>query len=166
MHRFTGRPSPSQTIRRALIAGVSAGLRSATPLGVMAAERNDASFRAGWKDWPLLRSSIGRATLQIGWAGEIVTDKLPSIPPRTEPGPLAGRMTAGAIAGLAMGSEATGGAAKAASLVAGIGGALAGAYGGTAYRTRVAKATGLPDLPLALLEDFVAYVLARKAVKG
>ena len=166
MHRYSGRPSSLQIVGRALLAGISAGLRSATPIGVMAAERNDASFQAGWKDWPLIRSGAGRALLQSVWAGELVADKMPGIPPRTDPGPLAGRMVIGALAGLAVGTEGTGATPKAVALIAGTAGAVAGAFGGYQYRVGVAKATGLPDLPLALMGDIVAYALARKAVKG
>lgn len=166
MHRYSGRLSLPQVLGRSLIVGVSAGLRSATPIGVMAAERNDASFRAGWKNWPLLRSGAGRAALQIGWAGELIGDKLPGIPPRTNPEVLGGRVISGAIAGVAVSSEGTGAMARATGLIAGSLGALAGSYGGYTYRTKGATLTGLPDLPLALVEDFAAYVLARKGIKG
>jgi len=97
-------PSTRAVAGRALLVGFAAGLRSAVPIGVMAAERNDASFRAGWKDWPLLRSGGGRVLLQMGWLGEAVTDKLPGVPPRIEPAPLSGRLVSGGIAGLAMGT--------------------------------------------------------------
>lgn len=158
--------STPQVARRALLLGFAAGLRSATPLGVMAAERNDASFRAGWKNWPMMRSDAGRVLLQMSWAGEIVVDKLPVVPPRTEPGPLAGRLVSGAIAGMAMGTLGCGGGAKLGATLAGIAGGFVGAFGGNAYRTKVTKATGLPDLPVALLEDLAAYLVARKAIKG
>jgi uncharacterized membrane protein len=159
-------PSSREIVVRALIVGVAAGLRSATPLGVMAAERNDASFRAGWKKWPVLRSNGGRIALQAAWAGELVTDKLPVAKPRTDPGSLAGRAVSGAIAGMAVATERSGRGSTVAAALAGISGALAGSYGGYTYRTGVAKATGLPDLPLALAEDAAAYALARKSIKG
>lgn len=155
-----------QVMRRAMLVGVSAGLRSATPIGVMAAERNDASFRAGWKQWPLFRSGAGRTALQVGWAGELIADKMSFIPPRTDPKVLAGRMALGAVAGMAMGTERKGAGPRIVGAMTGMMSAIAGAYGGYAYRTGVAKATGIPDLPLALVEDVVAYALARKGVKG
>jgi uncharacterized membrane protein len=158
-------PSSREVAGRALLAGFAAGLRSAAPTGVMAAERNDASFRAGWKDWPVLRSGVGRVFLQLGWLGEAVTDKLPGVPPRIEPAPLGGRLVSGGIAGLAMGTLREGADAKMIALLAGVAGSLAGSFGGYAYRTNVAKITGLPDLPIALVEDVAAYVLARKAIR-
>jgi uncharacterized membrane protein len=165
MPPFTA-PSTRQLIGRALLVGVACGLRSATPLGVMAAERNDASFRSGWKDWPVFRSDIGRIFLQLSWLGELVGDKTPIAKPRTEPGSLIGRAVSGAIAGTAIGTERKDAGARLTGAVAGIVGSLAGSIGGYAYRTEAAKATGLPDLPLALVEDVAAYALARKVIKG
>jgi uncharacterized membrane protein len=159
-------PSTRQIIGRALLAGVASGLRSSTPLGVMAAERNDASFRAGWKEWPVFRSDIGRVVLQLSWLGEVVVDKTPVAKPRTEPGSLIGRGVSGAIAGMAVGTERKDPGARLAGTTAGILGSIAGSLGGYAYRTKTAKATGLPDLPLALVEDIAAYALARKGIKG
>jgi uncharacterized membrane protein len=158
-------PSTRAVAGRALLAGFSAGLRSAAPIGVMATERNSASFRAGWTKWPLLRSGVGRAFLQLGWMGEAVTDKLPGVPPRIEPAPLSGRLVSGGIAGLAMGTLREGADAKLIALLAGVAGSLAGSFGGYAYRTKAAEVTGLPDLPIALVEDIAAYLLARKAIR-
>lgn len=166
MHRFTGRPSVPRVIRRALLAGFSAGLRTATPIGVMAAERNDASFRAGWKNWPLFRSGAGRFLLQMVWAGELIADKMPFIPPRTNPMVMASRIMVGGIAGLAVGSEGHGAAPRLLGMMAGVAGAAAGARGGYAYRTQVAESAGMPDLMLALPEDIAAYAIARKGIKG
>jgi uncharacterized membrane protein len=157
-------PSTREVAGRALLAGFAAGLRSAAPTGVMATERSNASFRAGWKDWPLMRSEAGRLLLKLGWLGEAVTDKLPGVPPRIEPAPLSGRLVSGGIAGLAMGTLRAGADAKLIAVLAGVVGSLAGSYGGYAYRTNVAKMTGLPDLPIAIVEDIAAYVVAKKAI--
>lgn len=165
MPRFTS-PSTPQIVGRALLVGLAAGLRSMTPIGVLAAERNNASLRAGWKDWPILSSPAGRVMLQASTVGEMVMDKTPFVPPRTEPGPLAGRMMLGALAGTAIGTLGTTPVVKASALAAGVIGSLAGSYGGYAYRTGVAKATGLPDLPVALVEDVAAILIARKGVRG
>jgi uncharacterized membrane protein len=132
----------------------------------MAAERNDASFRAGWKDWPVLRSDIGRVGLQLAWVGEVIVDKTPFAKPRSETGSLIGRAVSGAIAGMAIGTERQDSGARLAGAVAGIVGSLIGSFGGYRYRTGAAKATGLPDLPLALAEDVTAWMIARKSVRG
>jgi uncharacterized membrane protein len=165
MPRFTP-ISTRQVIGRALLVGIAAGLRSMTPLGTLAAERNDASLRGGWKNWPILSSPAGRVMLQASTVGEMVGDKMPFTPPRTDPGPIAGRMIFGAIAGTAIGTLGDGPAVKASALAAGVVGSLAGSYGGYAYRRGVTKATGLPDLPVALVEDIAAVLIARKGVRG
>lgn len=159
-------PTSGQVIRRALLTGFAAGLRSMTPLGVLAAERNDASLAGGWKGWPVLSSPTGRVLLQASAIGEMVVDKLPFVPPRTAPQSLWARLVSGGVAGLAMGTVGTGSAVRAAALVAGVVGSLAGSYGGQAYRGKVTKLTGLPDLPVALVEDVAAVLIARKGVRG
>lgn len=165
MPRFTP-PSSRQVLGRALLLGFAAGLRSMTPAGILAAERNDASLRAGWKDWPILSSSAGRVVLQASAVGEMVMDKMPFVPPRTAPESLWARLVSGGVAGLAIGTTSSGAAVKATALATGVIGSLAGSYGGQAYRGKVTKATGLPDLPVALVEDVAAVLIARKGVRG
>jgi uncharacterized membrane protein len=75
---------------------------------------------------------------------ELIADKLPFIPPRTQAGPLVVRMVFGAMCGAAS--------------------CTSGAFAGYAYRRRLsrgfrvrgARVRGVPDLLLALLEDLVA----------
>ena len=159
-------PSTNHIIGRALLVGFAAGLRSLVPIGILAAERNDGSLHGAWKHWPLLSSPFGRVALQAATAGEMVADKTPLVPPRIEPGPLAGRMVMGAFSAMAIGTLAKEPAVKASALAAGVIGSVAGAYGGNAYRTGITKATGLPDLPVALAEDIAAVLIARKGVRG
>lgn len=160
-------PSTRQIIGRALLVGFAAGLRSMTPLGILAAERNDASLGgAPWKDWPVLSTDAGRVVLQASTLGEMVMDKMPFVPPRTDPKIIWGRILSGAIAGLAIGSLGKEPAVKASALAAGAIAAAAGAYSGNAYRTGTTSTTGLPDLPVALVEDAAAVLIARKGVRG
>lgn len=159
-------PSTRSLVGRALLAGLSAGLRSMTPLGVLASERNDGSTKAGWKNWPILRSGFGRTALQLSWLGEMIADKLPVIPPRINPGPLGGRMLFGALAGMAIGTEGKGATPGIGGAMAGIAGAIAGSYGGYRARTYLTNDLGLPDMPGALVEDATAFAIARKAIRG
>ncbi len=166
MPRFTPLPA-RHVLGRALLVGFATGLRSMTAIGTFAAERNDASLGAApWKAWPVLSSPAGRVVLQASTVGEMVMDKMPFVPSRTQPGPLGGRMAFGAIAGLAIGTLGTGTGARVLGAVSGALAAAAGAYGGNAYRSGVTKATGLPDLPVALVEDAAAVLIARKGVRG
>ena len=84
--------------------------------------------------------------------GELIADKLPFIPARTQAGPLAVRVIFGALCGAAL---CVSGAASplAGALLGGVGG-VAGAFAGYAYRRSLAST--LPDWVLALLEDLVA----------
>jgi uncharacterized membrane protein len=159
-------PSTRSLVGRALLAGLSAGLRSVTPLGVLATTHNGSTAGAGWKNWPVLRSGFGRRVIQVSWLGEMLADKLPIIPPRINPGPLGGRMVVGALAGIAIGTEGKGAAPRIGGAVAGIAGAIAGAQGGYRARTYLTNDVGLPDMPGALAGDATAFALARKAIKG
>lgn len=160
------RPSTRSLAGRALLLGIASGMRSMTPLGTLARSYDSAPRSAGWKQWPLLRSGAGRAVLEVVWVGEMIADKLPIIPPRIHQGPLAGRMLLGTVAGLAIGTEGKGTAPKVAGGLAGLAGAVAGAYGGYATRIFLTRGVGLPDLPGALAEDAGAIAIAHKGARG
>lgn len=165
MPRFST-PSTGNIAGRALLVGMAAGFRAMTPLGIFAAERNNASLKGGWREWPILSSPTGRLVLQGAALGEMVMDKTSLVPPRTEPQVITGRLITGTMAGLAMGTLRPGADAKLVATLSGMVGSLVGMFGGYLYRTRVTKATGLPDLPVALVEDAAAILLARKGVRG
>ncbi|MGH7519548.1 MAG: DUF4126 family protein, partial [Gemmatimonadales bacterium] len=82
--------------------GVVAGLRSMTAPAAVAWA---ACF--GWlhlEPTPLafLGSAVARYVLLALMLGELVVDKLPFTPGRTRPGPFAGRILAGGLAGAAL----------------------------------------------------------------
>lgn len=141
--------------------GVATGLRSQTGLAMVA-------WRLARADSPrrlprLLADPRSRTALTLGVAGELVADKLPIVPTRTDPGPLAGRAFFGALTGVAT-SEAVAPSRtpRQVAVVGAIGmtGAVAGSYAGRGYRAWATKAIGLPDLAAALIEDGVAAGLA------
>jgi len=84
--------------------------------------------------------------------GELIADKLPFIPARTQVGPLAVRVIFGALCGAAL--CISGAASPLVGALLGAVGGVAGAFAGYAYRRRLAAM--VPDLVLALLEDLVA----------
>jgi uncharacterized membrane protein len=136
----------------AFLLGVVCGLRSMTAPAVVAwgAHLGWLHLEGSWLGFFANRISL--IVFSLFALGELVADKLPFIPGRTQPGPLGVRIAFGAICAAAL---AVSGAAS--PLVAGIlgaAGAVAGAYAGYAYRTRLAGTA--PDLVLALLEDLVA----------
>jgi uncharacterized membrane protein len=73
------------------------------------------------------------------------------------------RIVSGTFCGAALG--AAGGAAVGGQ-IAGGGGAIIGTFGGYEFRSRLVKASGGRDLPIALLEDACAIVAAVWIVAG
>ena len=99
---------------------------------------------------PVTRHIFGIAAL-----GELVNDKLPKTPSRKAPAPFIARVITGALSGAALGASQQ---ALIGGLIAGAVGAVAGTLGGAEARSRLVKATGGKDLPIALLEDAVAII--------
>lgn len=88
---------------------------------------------------------------------EFVTDQLPSTPSRKVPQQFGTRIVSGGFCGAVLG---TAGGAMLAGLIAGVIGAVIGTLGGYEARKRLVAAIGGKDLPIALLEDAVAVLLA------
>jgi uncharacterized membrane protein len=151
-------------VARALLIGLAAGLRSQVPGAVLAWHRDEAPLRARWRRWPVLRSAWGRRLLVANGTGEALVDKLPGLPPRTDPRPLFGRLLFGGLAGAAIGSERPGKGSIARGAVAGMAGAAIGTVGATRSRAAVAELTGLPDPAVAVVEDVAAISMANRAV--
>jgi uncharacterized membrane protein len=84
---------------------------------------------------------------------ELIADKLPSTPSRKIPPVFAARLVMGALSGAAIGAS---GRCLLGGLLSGVGGSIAGTYAGYEFRSRLVKATGGHDLPVALLEDLIA----------
>jgi uncharacterized membrane protein len=136
----------------ALLIGVVCGLRSMTAPAVVAW-----GAHLGWlhleRSWlAFFTNKISLVVFSLFALGELVADKLPFIPGRTQPGPLIVRIVFGAICAAALAVSAV--ASPVLGGLLGAVGAVAGAYAGYTYRTRLAGK--VPDLVLALLEDLVA----------
>ena len=148
----------SDVVLPAGLLGIVAGMRSQLPLAMLAvaAGRSDFAKTTG-RPWNLLRTRPVLLGLGGSAVGEIVVDKLPVVPSRLAPAPLAGRTAFGGVAGAAVATNARGSVA----LGAGIGalGALAGSYAGYHARTYLARATGRPDALWAVLEDALAIAV-------
>ena len=134
--------------------GLICGLRSLTGPAVI-------SLAAHWKWIDLQHSALSflgtTAAVFISIAAaliEIIVDKLPNTPRRTEALGLIARLLFGGLCGAAIC------AARDQSMVIGavLGGAggLIGAFAGYQARTRLVRALGAADLVVALIEDAVA----------
>jgi uncharacterized membrane protein len=98
------------------------------------------------------RSAPAR-TLALGLAAaELVADKSPRVPNRTDPIPLAGRMLTGALAGAACARNGN----KLPTALAGAAGALTGTYVFFYLRRLATERLGAPPLAAALTEDAMA----------
>ena len=136
----------------AFLVGCVCGLRSMTAPAVIAW-----GAHLGWLhgDGGLYRVFANKITLivfSLFAAGELIADKLPFIPARTQIGPLAVRVIFGGLCGAALCVSVAG--SPAAGAVLGAAGGVAGAFAGYNYRRRLASL--VPDFVLALIEDVVA----------
>jgi uncharacterized membrane protein len=148
-----------------LIGGVS-GLRSLTGIAVVTI--------AAQRDWPHLGwlhlggTGLSFLTRPVALyifvalaVGELIADKLPFTPPRIQAGPLAVRFLLGALCGSAL-AVAAGMPWVFPAAVGGVS-AIVGAYAGYWVR-RAITSRGVKDLPIALVEDATAILLALFAV--
>ena len=109
----------------------------------------------------IVAEGAGRNALILLAVGELIADKLPSMPNRTDPPGLAARFIAGAFCGMAIAGRRKRSERVLSGIVAGTA-ALAAAYAGYQYRKRVK----LPPLAAALIEDAVAVGAGSAIVAG
>jgi uncharacterized membrane protein len=105
-----------------------------------------------------VRGRLGKAAkfvVPVLAAGEMVADKLPQAPSRTEAPGLGGRIVAGAISGRVVGGWR--GARVGAAF------ALAGCYPTERVRYEIGQRTGIPDPAIAVVEDVSVAAVAAVA---
>jgi uncharacterized membrane protein len=158
-HRASTRPY----IARALALGLATGLRSQMANAALALAHDAAPRSARWTGWIPFRWPLARKAMLLAAAGEIVGDKLPQTPSRIAPKQLAGRIVFGAFAGAAAGSERKGTSPILTGAALGGIGAVAGSFGGYHARKWIVEASGVPDLPIAIVEDVIAAAIAHQA---
>jgi uncharacterized membrane protein len=137
----------------AFLIGVIAGLRSMTAPAVVSW-----AARLGWlhveNTWlAFLGFAATPYIMSVLAIGELIADKLPNTPSRKAPPGFIARIVTGGLSGAALGAS---GGSWIVGLAAGVIGAIAGTFGGYEFRSRLVKATGGKDLPIALLEDLIA----------
>ncbi len=141
------------TLLFAFLIGFFGGLRSLTAPAAVAW-----AAYLGWLslEYPfsLIGSIASVAAFTLFAAGEIVVDKLPKTPSRTEAMGLIARILLGALTGACIAAGGAQGVIPGA-LVGALGGVV-GCFGGYKARTQLVKASGNPDIYIALLEDAVA----------
>ncbi|MDX2163645.1 MAG: DUF4126 family protein [bacterium] len=142
--------------RKAVWLGAVTGLRSMTGLAALIDHASRLPLANGSHAWPeVLRSPQAVRLVRLMQLGELVADKLPFTPNRTDAGPLLGRITIGAVVGvLASPEDRVGGAVLGGSMAA------LGTVIGYRARKQLRDAYGFPDLLAALLEDMIAVNMA------
>ena len=142
-----------QVYSDAAILGSVAGIRSMATPAIVSHLAHEGSLPADSEPmvW-LSHSGVAKATAVLA-VGELIADKLPVVPSRTDMGPLVSRGISGALGGAAVAS-----ARKRPAVV----GALIGAstavlatFAVTNFRRAAKERTGVPDFVWALLEDAV-----------
>ena len=136
----------------AFLMGCVCGLRSMTAPAVVAWGAHLGWLHLQGSLLAFFAYKISLVIFSLFAIGELIADKLPFIPARTEIGPLAVRVIFGAMCGAALCISAA--VSPLLGALLGAVGGVAGAFAGYHYRRRLAAIA--PDLVLALLEDLVA----------
>jgi uncharacterized membrane protein len=132
--------------------GMLSGLRALSPIAVLCwlAMLHRLPL-TGWVSF--VGSKVAVGLFSLGAVGELISDKLPKTPSRLKQPGFSIRIVMGAFCGLILATAASfsliGGA------VLGAIGAVAGSYLGYFVRSRTTAKFGLPDLPVALVEDVI-----------
>ena len=141
------------TLLFAFLIGLFAGLRSLTPPAAVAW-----AVHLGWLRVVRQLSFIGSLPaviiLSLLAVGEVIFDKLPNTPNRTDPLGLMGRIVTGSFTGTCVSV----GGGRSAVVGAGLGmlGGIVGCFGGYHARAWLVKSLRQPDFNIALLEDLIA----------
>jgi len=136
----------------AFLIGCICGLRSMTAPAVVAGGSHLGWLHLEGSWFAFFANKISLVVFSLFALGELIADKLPSIPGRTQAGPLGVRVIFGAMCGAAL--CISGAASPIPGAILGALGGVAGAFAGYNYRRRLGPA--VPDLLLALIEDVVA----------
>jgi uncharacterized membrane protein len=141
--------------------GAVCGLRAFMGPAITAGAANRRVLRLERTPLAWLAEDRTATTVALLAAGELIADKLPFIPSRTQTPSLAIRFLSGAICGAAIASRRNPSERIMSAIVGGTA-AVAAAYAGYQYRKHVR----LPALAAALLEDTVAVGLGNVIVSS
>ncbi len=153
--------SDSETLVKIISIGAVAGLRAMMPAALLsyAASRH----RKDGADNSVFASDGAAAALGLLAVGELVADKLPTCPNRTEPAGLAARVVSGAIGGGVICSQRK----KSVPLGIALGAltAVAAAYVGQNLRRKIADGLDVSSSMVGAVEDIIAIRIGAVTVK-
>jgi len=137
----------------AAVIGAVAGMRSMTaPALVSRLARSGLSLES-MQSSLLDRPPVARTVLLFA-AGELIADKLPFMPKRTQPPSVVFRAISGGLSGAAVCSSKK--RSRIAGVLIGAAAAVGATYGAYELRRRAGERFHIPDWPIALLEDAIA----------
>ncbi|MGA8029870.1 MAG: DUF4126 family protein [Bryobacteraceae bacterium] len=153
----------AQIYAGAAVMGAVAGMRSMTaPAFVSRLVRSGMPVAGG----PLgfLNAPIAGRTTMLLAAGELIADKLPFLPRRTQAASLIARAVSGAVSGAAVCSAKKRSVLRGALI--GMGAAIGATYAAYELRRRAGARFGIPDPAIAVIEDAIAagcgaFILSR-----
>jgi uncharacterized membrane protein len=133
--------------------GIVAGLRSLTAPALVswAAHLGWVDLSGSWLSFLGSRAAI--IVLSLLALAELVADKLPKTPKRTNLGPLVFRAITGGLSSMAICASAH--QSPVIGTILGVLGSIAGAFAGYEIRHRLVEAFGLSDFGVAVAEDMV-----------
>jgi uncharacterized membrane protein len=147
----------STTLLLAFGIGVVAGLRSLTAPAVVAWAARLGGINLHNSPLAFMGAKWTVVIFTVLAVVEFIGDQLPSTPPRTGAVGLSARIVTGALTGACLALAGNGGLWLGA--VAGLVGAIAGAYGGYHARVGLVRSLRVPDFVIALPEDAIAIGL-------
>jgi uncharacterized membrane protein len=146
--------NPFHVLLPAFLIGVIAGLRTMTAPAVVAWAAKLHWLNLHNTPLAFMGSTAAVAVFTLMALGELVIDKHPATPSRTQLFGLVFRSVLGGLAGAAV--VASGAQSIVVGAVLGVAGAIAGAFGGYELRRRLVRALKVPDFVVALVEDAIA----------
>ena len=156
---------PTMLYLLCILIGGATGLRTMTGIALVSIAAQSGWPHLGWLHLSgtglgFLANPISMYIFVALAIGELIADKFP-VPARTQVGPLLARAAFGGFAASALAVAA--GVSWVVPALVGAAGAIVGAFAGYWLR-RTITSRGVKDLPVALLEDATAILLALFAV--
>ncbi len=151
------------SVFRAIGLGAISGLRSMSGPAFVSLAASHGKLNLEGTHLAFLGSSRLSKVLVLMELGELVVDKLPQTPSRTELPSLLGRAASGALVGAAVfvsdGRRATTGAALGSTA------AIVAAFAGERLRALAVEKTALPDLVAALAGDATVLIVGLRSLR-
>ena len=150
--------------REALGLGAISGLRAASGPAFVSRAAGRGDMDLGGTTLAFLGSPLLTKALTVMQIGEMIGDKLPFVPGRTNIMPLLGRAGSGGLVGAAAFASAD--RHDLVGVLLGTSAAVAAAFAGEGLRALLVEKTNLPDPVVALAEDAVVLLVGFRSTRS